>query len=139
MTLKITTPCTYIDPVTTRMMKYNQVQKALLRRHVCGVVSMSHCLVLPTALYMDHACDRIQKKTDLVAVPGTKRISSQSDTPSVSFYLSLDSAILHYLATNKKKRREYKCFAGVGIERRRNQPATPPAQRTFFYFPSRVA
>lgn len=31
------------------------------------------------------------------------------------------------------------CFAGVGIERRRNQPATPPAQRTFFYFPSRVA
>jgi hypothetical protein len=28
-------------------------------------------------------------------------------TPSVSFYLSLDSAILHYPATNKKKRREY--------------------------------
>jgi hypothetical protein len=29
-------------------------------------------------------------------------------TPSVSFYLSRDSAILHYPATNKKKRREYK-------------------------------
>jgi hypothetical protein len=28
-------------------------------------------------------------------------------TPSVSFYLSLDSVILHYPATNKKKRREY--------------------------------
>jgi hypothetical protein len=28
-------------------------------------------------------------------------------TPSVSFYLSLDSAILPYPATNKKKRREY--------------------------------
>jgi hypothetical protein len=27
-------------------------------------------------------------------------------TPSVSFYLSLDSAILHYPATNKMKRRE---------------------------------
>jgi hypothetical protein len=27
-------------------------------------------------------------------------------TPSVSFYLSLDSVILHYPATNKKKRRE---------------------------------
>jgi hypothetical protein len=31
-----------------------------------------------------------------------------SGTPSVSFYLSLDSVILHYPATNKKKRREYK-------------------------------
>jgi hypothetical protein len=29
-------------------------------------------------------------------------------TPSVSFYLSLDSAILYYPATNKKKQREYK-------------------------------
>jgi hypothetical protein len=28
-------------------------------------------------------------------------------TPSVSFYLSLDSVILHYPTTNKKKRREY--------------------------------
>jgi hypothetical protein len=28
-------------------------------------------------------------------------------TPSVSFYLSLDSAKLHYPATNKKKQREY--------------------------------
>jgi hypothetical protein len=28
------------------------------------------------------------------------------NTPSVSFYLSLDSAKLHYPATNKKKRRE---------------------------------
>jgi hypothetical protein len=28
-------------------------------------------------------------------------------TPSVSFYLSLDSTKLHYPATNKKKRREY--------------------------------
>jgi hypothetical protein len=27
-------------------------------------------------------------------------------TPSVSFYLSLDSVKLHYPATNKKKRRE---------------------------------
>jgi hypothetical protein len=32
-----------------------------------------------------------------------------SFTPSVSFYLSLDSAILHYPATNKKKQREYVC------------------------------
>jgi hypothetical protein len=30
-------------------------------------------------------------------------------TPSVSFYLSLDSVKLHYPATNKKKRREYRC------------------------------
>jgi prenyltransferase beta subunit len=29
------------------------------------------------------------------------------NTPSVSIYLSLDSEILHYPATNKKKRREY--------------------------------
>jgi hypothetical protein len=29
------------------------------------------------------------------------------NTPSVSFYLSLDSVKLHYPATNKKKRREY--------------------------------
>jgi hypothetical protein len=28
------------------------------------------------------------------------------DTPSVSFYLSLDSVKLHYPATNKKKRKE---------------------------------
>lgn len=57
------TPCTYIDPVTTRMMKYNKVQKALLRRHVCGVWSqLSHCLVLPTALYMDHGCATGSKK-----------------------------------------------------------------------------
>jgi hypothetical protein len=28
-------------------------------------------------------------------------------TPSVYFYLSLDSVKLHYPATNKKKRREY--------------------------------
>jgi hypothetical protein len=28
-------------------------------------------------------------------------------TPSVYFYFSLDSAKLHYPATNKKKRREY--------------------------------
>jgi hypothetical protein len=34
-------------------------------------------------------------------------------TPSVSFYLSLDSAILHYPATNKKERREYKLRNGV--------------------------
>jgi hypothetical protein len=33
--------------------------------------------------------------------------TSYCTTPSVSFYLSLDSAILHYPATNKKKRREY--------------------------------
>jgi hypothetical protein len=31
----------------------------------------------------------------------------QFSTPSVSFYLSLDSAKLYYPATNKKKRREY--------------------------------
>jgi hypothetical protein len=30
-----------------------------------------------------------------------------SHTPSVSFYLSLDSVKLHYPAINKKKRREY--------------------------------
>jgi hypothetical protein len=30
-----------------------------------------------------------------------------SSTPSVSFYLSLDSVILHYPTTNKNKRREY--------------------------------
>jgi hypothetical protein len=34
-------------------------------------------------------------------------IPSKTFTPSVSFYLSLDSIILHYPATNKKKRREY--------------------------------
>jgi hypothetical protein len=40
--------------------------------------------------------------------PLNRRPNSDIDTPSVSFYLSLDSAILHYPATNKKKRREYK-------------------------------
>jgi hypothetical protein len=34
-------------------------------------------------------------------------------TPSVSFYLSPDSAILHYPATNKKKRREYYFSRGI--------------------------
>jgi hypothetical protein len=37
-------------------------------------------------------------------------------TPSVSFYLSLDSAKLHYPATNKKKRREYKLEKQSGYE-----------------------
>jgi hypothetical protein len=36
-----------------------------------------------------------------------------SYTPSVSFYLSLDSVILHYPATNKKKRREYCMSVGT--------------------------
>jgi hypothetical protein len=31
---------------------------------------------------------------------------AQFSTPSVSFYLSLDNAILHYPAKNKKKQRE---------------------------------
>jgi hypothetical protein len=35
------------------------------------------------------------------------------NTPSVSFYLSLDSAILHYQAKNKKKRREYPSSKGL--------------------------
>jgi hypothetical protein len=35
---------------------------------------------------------------------GSKKVS----TPSVSFLLSLDSSILHYPATTKTKRREYK-------------------------------
>jgi hypothetical protein len=35
------------------------------------------------------------------------RLPQNIYTPSVSFYLSLDSAKLHYPATNKKKRREY--------------------------------
>jgi hypothetical protein len=34
-------------------------------------------------------------------------LSLLATTPSVSFYLSLDSANLYYPATNKKKRREY--------------------------------
>jgi hypothetical protein len=34
-------------------------------------------------------------------------------TPSVSFYLSLDSAKLHYPVTNKKKRREYNLKACI--------------------------
>jgi hypothetical protein len=33
----------------------------------------------------------------------------QNSTLFVSFYLSLNSEILHYSATNKKKRREYNC------------------------------
>jgi hypothetical protein len=110
------TPCTYIDPVTTRMMKYNKVQKALLRRHVCGVWSqLSHCLVLPTALYMDHGCatgSKKKKKTDPVAVPGTKRISSQSD--------------INVLRESELKDEE--------INQRRPRP-----RERFFYFPSRVA
>jgi hypothetical protein len=32
--------------------------------------------------------------------------SAYTHTPSVSFYFSLDSTILHYPTTNKKKRRE---------------------------------
>jgi hypothetical protein len=40
-------------------------------------------------------------------VPIPVRASSLLYTPSVSFYKSLDSAKLHYPATNKKKRREY--------------------------------
>jgi hypothetical protein len=35
------------------------------------------------------------------------KLFNNDSTPSVSFYLSLDSAILHYPAKNKKKRREY--------------------------------
>jgi hypothetical protein len=33
--------------------------------------------------------------------------TQKNTTPSVSFYLSLDSVILYYPATNKKKRSEY--------------------------------
>jgi hypothetical protein len=35
------------------------------------------------------------------------RTEHQAATPSVSFYLSLDSAIFHYPAANKNKRTEY--------------------------------
>jgi hypothetical protein len=44
----------------------------------------------------------------LHTVPRCPSPRMELTTPSVSFYLSLDSAILHYPATNKKKRREYK-------------------------------
>jgi hypothetical protein len=34
------------------------------------------------------------------------KVTQQGSTPSVSFYLSLDSLILYYAATIKTKRRE---------------------------------
>jgi hypothetical protein len=43
----------------------------------------------------------------VLLIPFPLLVISEVSTPSVSFYLSLDSAILHYPATNKKKRREY--------------------------------
>jgi hypothetical protein len=61
-------------------------------------------------------------------------------TPSVSFYLSLDSAKLHYLATNKKKRREYTIYppaaagssqcgmASTATKPTRQPTTTPPPQ-----------
>jgi hypothetical protein len=41
------------------------------------------------------------------ALDGTTFSWWKNITSSVSFYLSLDSVILHYPATNKKKRSEY--------------------------------
>jgi hypothetical protein len=41
---------------------------------------------------------------------------SLSATPSVSFSSSLDSVILHYPATNKKKRREYLIRLGAEMK-----------------------
>jgi hypothetical protein len=62
-----------------------------------------------------HTC--LMAKEKKVSVSETSKYTTSSDdessddevdyTPSVSFYLSLDSVILHYPATNKKKRREY--------------------------------
>jgi hypothetical protein len=50
----------------------------------------------------------IRRKEKLRARPQPRVIDrSLFATPSVSFYLSLDSAILNYPATNKKKRKEY--------------------------------
>jgi hypothetical protein len=62
-------------------------------------------MILKLPMQFKLACSMLEK---------TERNSPHLDnddayfvTPSVSFYLSLDSAILHYPATNKKKRREY--------------------------------
>jgi hypothetical protein len=43
----------------------------------------------------------------ILLLPAERNRVSKTITPSVSFYLSLDSAKLHYPTTNKKKRREY--------------------------------
>jgi hypothetical protein len=43
----------------------------------------------------------------ILLLPAERNRVSKNITPSVSFYFSLDSAILNYPATNKKKRREY--------------------------------
>jgi hypothetical protein len=55
--------------------------------------------------------------------------------PSVSFYLSLDNVILHYPATNKKKRGEVRANKGsivlsivLLVQRRRGTTATPRAR-----------
>jgi hypothetical protein len=47
-----------------------------------------------------------------------------TSTPSVSFYLSLDSVILHYPATNKKKRREYMRRTIVGQKKEKKADST---------------
>jgi hypothetical protein len=46
---------------------------------------------------------------------GVKESFRLQDTPSVSFYLSLDSVKLHYPATNKKKRREYYSLTDIFV------------------------
>jgi hypothetical protein len=56
------------------------------------------------------------------------------NTPSVSFYLSLDSAILHYPATYKKKRREYNLLmAARAREGERHVDSNSSLTRRFFF------
>jgi hypothetical protein len=65
---------------------------------------------------------------DLHGKLASEQLRSLPSTPSVSFYLSLDSVKLHYPATNKNKRREY--IPLLHIIRR--SPAS--SSSSFFYY-----
>jgi hypothetical protein len=75
-------------------------------RRVCAVYLITPLLLRLTlgnkkSIYMLFNTLRIQ-----IALGFTVQLHAFT-TPSVSFYLSLNSVKLHYSATNKKKRREY--------------------------------
>jgi hypothetical protein len=72
-------------------------------------LEIPHLVAIPTAL---PCCliHMIQETVSFSAKENTGKLGVGL-TPSVSFYLSLDSVILHYPATNKKERRKYSSLA----------------------------
>jgi hypothetical protein len=65
-------------------------------RFVLGCSSVAKMVTVRLAIFIAKAITRLLQACNQMIC-----------TPFVFFYLSLDSAILHYPATNKKKRREY--------------------------------